>query len=298
MALLIIFIIWYNIWGRSNPKTYRSIESKLPKIFGTLIAISVFSSLIPHFLFASLGILLVLLGIGGVTVGPVIALVWMIRKMLGKDTKPGKRDDYTYYRETYQTNEKQKGMGVTVTGLSRSVPKRRKIIQKFSRKYALNLTEKEVDRIVDASYMSNCWEREIYDMSKNYDTVYQWYSGETGWLRAYLRAFPIQSVSSDFEMQRNICVDSFDQIFREADPGGYTTIDECVDAINNRFLTAFDETTFMIAFRFLEQNGRHYPLPHLGVIRNESPLEQLKRKYDEAEEARFEEKDNRRAQVR
>lgn len=298
MALLIIFIAWYYIRGRSNPKTYRSIEGKLPKIIGTLIAISVFTSLIPDFLFGSLAILMVLLAFGSFTVGPIILFIWLIKKLLGKDTKPGKKNDYTYYQQTYQNSEKPRGMGITVTGLTRSVPKRKKIIQKFNKRYSLNLTDKEVDRIVDASYMSNCWEREIYDMNKEYDTVYQWYYSESGWLRAYLRAFPIQSVSSDFEMQRNICVDSFDQIFREINPGSYATVDECIDAINNRFLTVFDEATFMMAYRFLEQNGRHYELPHLGVVRSESPLEQLKRKYDEAEDANVADNDRSRMQVR
>lgn len=297
MPLFVIFIIWYSIWGRNNPKTFRSIENKLPKIFGVLIAISVLSSLIPNLFVVSL-VLIGLLAAGMFTVGPFIFLAWLIRKLLGKDTKRGRQEDYTYYQETYQANEKPKGMSGTVTGLTRSVPKRRKIIQKFSKKYALNLTEKEVDRIVDASYISNCWEREIYDMNREYDTVYQWYKSESGWLRAYLRAFPVQSVSSDFEMQGNICVDSFDQIFREIKPGKYATVDECVDAINNRFLTSFDETTFMIAYRFLEQNGRHYELPRLGVVQNESPLEQLKRKYDEAEAARVGENDNQRVRIR
>ncbi|MGN0152084.1 MAG: hypothetical protein ACI39Q_06390 [Wujia sp.] len=276
MPIFVFFIIWYALYGKNNPKIFRTLEDKIPKIIGILILISVFSSMIPHVLSASIALIF--------SLAPLIFIGWLIYRLSGRGKKKDQRSDYTYYQNNYQAEEKKRGMGTSVTGLTRSVPKRRKIVEKFNKKYKLSLTEKEIERIVDASYVSNCWEREIYDMDREYDTLYQWYNGASGWLRAYLHAFPVQSVSSDFEMQRNICMDSFDQIFRDIQPGKFATIDDCVDAINNRYMTVFDETTFMIAYRFLESNGRKYELPHLGVMRNESEMDRLKRKYDEAAE--------------
>lgn len=281
MPLLFIFIIWYNCYGRNNPKIYRELSDKIPKIIGALIIFSVISSALPSVLSFSI-FTIVGLSVG---FGPLLFIIWLIRKALGKDKARDRKADYTYYQNHYQEQSKPKATGTAVTGLTRSVPKRRRIVEKFNKKYSLSLTEKEIDRIVDASYMSNCWEREIYDMNREYDSVFQWYNGDSGWLRSYLHAFPVQSVSSDFELQRTICLDSFDQIFRDINPGDYTTIDDCIDAINQRYLTAFDDSTFMIAYRFLEANGRHYELPHLGVMRNESDIDRLKHKYDATPDA-------------
>ncbi len=281
MPLLFIFITWYICYGRNNPKIYRGLAGKVPKIIGVLIILSALSSVSPSVLSFSVVAVIAL----GITFGPFIFLFWLIRKLLGKDKVRDQKADYTYYQNHYQEQSKPKTAGTAVTGLTRSVPKRRKIVEKFNKKYSLSLTEKEIDRIVDASYMSNCWEREIYDMNREYDSVFQWYNGDSGWLRSYLHAFPVQSVSSDFELQRTICLDSFDQIFRDINPGNYTTIDDCIDAINQRYLTSFDDSTFMIAYRFLEANGRHYELPHMGVMRNESDIDKLRHKYDATPDA-------------
>lgn len=278
MPILIIFIVWYVIAGRNNPKVYKNIGDKIPKIIVGLIILSMCTSFIPSLLGFSIALAVAL----AFTVGPIVFTIWLIKKALGKNSKNDKKDDYTYYQEHYKDTDTRKGAATTVTGLTRSVAKRKKIVDKFNKKYNLTLTEQEVERIVDASYMSNCWEREIYDMDKNYDSVYQWYNSESGWLRAYLRAFSVQSVSSDFDLQKKICLDTFDQIFRDVNPGKFTTIDECVESINARYFTFFDESIFMIAYRFLEANGRRYDLPHHGAIKHESEIDALQRKYDEA----------------
>ena len=153
---------------------------------------------------------------------------------------------------------------MTVTGLTKAVPKRRKIIQKFNQKYDLYLTDEEINRIVDASYMSNCWEREILDMDQKYDTISQWYRGDSAWLRAYLHAFPVQNVTSDFESQRSICLDTFYQVFSEIDPGKYGSVESCVRA-----------------HRFLADNGYKFELPHFDVRGVKSDIDRLKDKYDQ-----------------
>lgn len=285
MSFFIVFIVWYNFFGKSNPKIYRSLQDKIGKIFGVLILFSIISSMSFKFLIGSMVALLIL----GVACAPFVLLYKILKKIFFPDNKRS-NEDYIYNKNassdtnTYnEQNYNKSGKGMSVTGLTKSVPKRKKIVKKFNDKKGLNLTEAEMDRIVDASYISYYWEKEIFDMDSDYDSIYEWYRGETGWLRAYLRVFNVQTVSSDFGMQRKICIDSYDQIFREVNPGEFATIDECVDAINNKFLASFDETTFMIAYRFLEANGRNYELPSSGIIRNESELERLQRKYDEAQ---------------
>ena len=284
MAFFVMFIIWYNVWGKNNPRVYNSLQDKLKKIIFGFVALSMFTSFIPNFLAATM------FGVGGLLVAflPLGILMYALSRTFGKKKRQVEQDKYTYNGgnatqgyANYATYDKKKHKGMSLTGLTKSVPKRRKIVSKFNKKYDLTLTDKEIDRIVDASYMSYAWEREIYDMEKEYDAIHEWYNTDTCWLRAYLRAFAVQSVSSDFEMQRQICLSNFDQIFNEIRPGSFATIDDCIDAINNKYMTFFDESAFMIAYRFLEMNGRKYDLPSSGILRNESDLDRLKRKYDE-----------------
>ena len=281
MGIFGFFIMWYFIFGRNNPKVYRKIEGNLSKIITGVILLSFFTKAIPGLFALSIGMLGMFMLLG--------APIWVIKTILqGAFEKESKQNvtqqtakgtGYTYAEEFQRSNSGKKG--ISMTGLTKSVPKRRKIIQKFNKKYSLNLTDKEVDRIVDASYMSYCWEYEIFCMDKEYDTIYEWYKGDSNWLRAYLHVFPIQNVSSDFEMQRQTCINVFNQIFTEINPSSFATIDDCIDAINNRYYTAFDETTFMIAYRFLEVNGKKHSLPNSGVARTSSELERLMRKYDD-----------------
>jgi hypothetical protein len=297
MSFFIIFVIWYNIFGKQNPKIYRAIDGKIGKIFGGVILFSVISSVLPglsSLMFALLALL--------ICVSPFILIVLFIQWLTGNGpfsnsrrakNKQTNRDWNTYYQQSVggqdpyinsrynQSGGRRGTIDPTLTGLTKSVPKRRKIIQKFNNKYSLNLTDAEIDRIVDASYMSFSWEREIYDMDKDYNSVFEWYNSETCWLRAYLRVFPVQSVSSDFKRQLQICLDVFDDIFNTIKPSTYASVDDCVDAINNRYLTSFDENTFMIAYNFLNANGRKHNLPKAGATKMYSELDRLMSKYDE-----------------
>lgn len=278
MPFLIFFLIWYGIWGQNDPKAYHRLAGKVPKIITGLIFLSIFSSIIPELL----GISIALLAIGGVFFGPFIFLGWLINKTT-KGKKRQQKKDYEAYQRYYQAthNTGRKGTSsMTVTGLTKSVSKRVKIVEKFNKKYELNLTDVEIDRIVDASYYSNCWEREIYDMSQSFDTMTQWYNADTGWLRAYLHSFPVQNVTSDFEAQHEICLETFKQVFDAVEPGKFSSIDDCVQAINHAFFTNFDESSFMIAYRFLEKNGLKYKLPHMKLMKATSDIDALREKYD------------------
>lgn len=267
MSLLIIFILWYCIFAKTNPEIYKKIGNMFGKIVKWLIIFSIITSIIPSIFAGSVRIIFSLLGIG-FAFAPVFAIIWFVKRLQGRNKK--KEDNYNYEN-------------VQRTSLTKSVPKRRKIVSRFSKKYNLNLTEKEIERIVDASYISYGWEREISDMNRNYDSLYEWYDSDANWLRAYFRIFPIQNVSSDFEMQKQMCLDVYERIFTEMPPQSYNSVDACIEAVNNRYMTAFDETTFMIVYRFLQRNGRKIELPRADVLRSESELERLMHAYDNSD---------------
>lgn len=273
MPLLIIFFIWYGMYGRNNPNVYSKIHNKI----GWIIALFVIFGGLSGFS-SAFGTLLVLSLVIAVFGAPIWLVAWLISRS-SKGKAKQKQNDYDYYKKHYSQSEGNKG--TTVTGLTRAVPKRRKIVQKFNLKYDLYLTEEEIARIVDASYMSNCWEREILDMDQKYDTISQWYRGDSAWLRAYLHAFPVQNVTSDFESQRSICLDTFYQVFSEIDPGKYESVESCVREINHRFMTNFDDITFSVAHRFLADNGYKFELPHYDVRGVKSDIDRLKDKYDQ-----------------
>lgn len=181
MPLVFIFFIWYGMYGRNNPKIYSKLHDKFGLIVFLLFIFSGLSSFSSSF-----GVLLLVSLIIAVVGAPFWLIAWLISKS-AKGKARQKQNDYDYYTQHYSQSDAKAGM--TVTGLTKAVPKRRKIIQKFNQKYDLYLTDEEINRIVDASYMSNCWEREILDMDQKYDTISQWYRGDSAWLRAYLHAF-------------------------------------------------------------------------------------------------------------
>jgi hypothetical protein len=261
------------MYGRNNPKIYSKLHDKFGLIVFLLFIFSGLSSFSSSF-----GVLLMVSLIIAVVGAPIWLIAWLISKS-AKGKARQKQNDYDYYTQHYSQSDAKAGM--TVTGLTKAVPKRRKIIQKFNQKYDLYLTDEEINRIVDASYMSNCWEREILDMDQKYDTISQWYRGDSAWLRAYLHAFPVQNVTSDFESQRSICLDTFYQVFSEIDPGKYESVESCVREINHRFMTNFDDITFSVAHRFLADNGYKFELPHFDVRGVKSDIDRLKDKYDQ-----------------
>lgn len=240
MPLVFIFFIWYGMYGRNNPKIYSKLHDKFGLIVFLLFIFSGLSSFSSSF-----GVLLLVSLIIAVVGAPFWLIAWLISKS-AKGKARQKQNDYDYYTQHYSQSDAKAGM--TVTGLTKAVPKRRKIIQKFNQKY---------------------------------DTISQWYRGDSAWLRAYLHAFPVQNVTSDFESQRSICLDTFYQVFSEIDPGKYESMESCVREINHRFMTNFDDITFSVAHRFLADNGYKFELPHFDVRGVKSDIDRLKDKYDQ-----------------
>lgn len=165
--------------------------------------------------------------------------------------------------------------------LPTSAKKRRKIIARFNEAYSLNLTEAEINRIAEASYMSAGWAEEIHDMTEDYETVSSWYANGTPWLKAYLSAFQKQSISSDFQVQEQIVLDSFDRVFSDVCCFPNQTVESAIEQINRKYLTRFNEATFTIAYRFLESKGKKYPISFAQVYSVNEEIDELLDKYSD-----------------
>ncbi len=164
--------------------------------------------------------------------------------------------------------------------LPKASGRRTKIVNKFNEQYNLYLTEEQIRNIVAASYMSNAWKQEVEAMYTKYDSVYQWLVGDTAYLRAYLRAFAVQDVTSDFRQQQQIVTDSFEEIFQYSDTISGLSLERRIDMINSKFLTNFDDITYMIAYRYLEAMGYHHELEKTALTRIDGTFDDLVAKYD------------------
>ena len=164
--------------------------------------------------------------------------------------------------------------------LPKATGRRTKIVNKFNEQYSLFLTEEQIRNIVAASYMSNAWKREVEAMYAKYDSVYQWLVGDTAYLRAYLRAFAVQDVTSDFQQQQKIVTESFEEIFRYSDTISGLSLERRIEMINSKFLTNFDDITYMIAYRYLEVMGYHHELEKTQLNRIDGTFDDLVAKYD------------------
>lgn len=169
--------------------------------------------------------------------------------------------------------------------LPKSATRRMKIVRKFNEQYDLYLTDEQIKRIVDASYMSVAWKNEVEAMANKYDSVYQWLVGDTAYLRAYLRVFAVQDVTSDFPQQMQIVMDSFEEIFDYSDTISGLTLERRIEMINSKFLTNFDDITYMIAYRYLESLGLHHELGQTQINRIDGTFDDLVAKYDRMSDA-------------
>ena len=137
---------------------------------------------------------------------------------------------------------------------------------------------------MNASYVSYYWEKEIYDMTQDYSVPAEWLKSDTDWLRAYLMAFPVMDIASDFTVQKTIVINSYLQIFKAIQGKSYYSVDEMIKDVNNMYLVNFDEMTFMIAHKFLRENGFNFELPQIGVMKNMSEIDRLAQQYDKMED--------------
>ena len=59
--------------------------------------------------------------------------------------------------------------------------------------------------------------------------------------------------------------------------------EELIRRVNEKFLTYFDDASFMIAYRFLESKGLKHNLGKGQVIRNDSEIDKLLNEYKDKE---------------
>lgn len=277
MPAIIIFLIIFGIVGDRNNKFTRKTFSLLKKIIIGCILVSALGWVIP--------VVAILAGVifpGFLLLGFII---WMLIRTFNKNAARknqgslNQRNDDTgryYGADNYRGTS-----GKFASSLPKAASARRRIIEKFNKKYELLLTDSQIQRIVDASYYSPQWDREIQDMNQEYNSIYEWFQGDTAWLRAYLKAFRVQSISSDFKQQHDICVDEYNQVFSGVDMTRAFNQDAAITEINNTYFTQFNDISFMIAYRFLEANGKRYNLSQHEVVRNESETDRLARKYED-----------------
>jgi len=163
--------------------------------------------------------------------------------------------------------------------LPKAPTKRKKIIQNFNNKYNLNLTEEQIQSIANSSYMSEIWHNEVDAMNQKYNSVYEWFPGYTQWLRTYMYVFHVQEITSDIRQQEKIVIKTFEEIFQYADSLEGFTVAEKIEKVNSKYMTAFDDATFMIAYRFLEAKGMHHDLEGPELLKDENEIDELLEKY-------------------
>jgi len=200
------------------------------------------------------------------------------KKKQKQNTWNGSTGNYTSARSTASRSDAAAGRVFSVI-LPKQVSKRRKIVQEFNKKYKLYLTDEQIKGIVDSTYMSETWKREVEAMAGKYETVYEWFQGDTKWLRAYLHAFHVQDVTSDFVQQERIVVTAFEEIMRYSDSISQMPLSERIREINSKYYTNFDDVTYMIAYRFLESRGLFHTLETVQPVRDDSDLDELMKKY-------------------
>ena len=191
------------------------------------------------------------------------------------------------YRENSgQASYSTQGSYTTYTAskiLPKPLGRRNKIISTFNERYDLSLTETEIHRIAEASYVSEAWKREVESMTTKYETEGQWFVGPTDWLRVYIYVFYNQNISSDFSLQEQICFETLDEVMAYACAIPDATIEERIQRINDRYFTRFNEMSFMIAYRFLQRKGRNYDLSRPDLVKNvDQELEEALKKYQTA----------------
>lgn len=163
--------------------------------------------------------------------------------------------------------------------LPKAPAKRKKIVQNFNTKYNLNLTEEQIQSISNSSYMSEIWHGEVEAMNQKYNSVYEWFPGYTQWLRTYMYVFHVQEITSDIKQQEQIVIKSFEELFAYADSLEGFSVSEKIEKINSKYMTSFDDATFMIAYRFLEAKGLHHTLEGPELLKEENELDELLEKY-------------------
>lgn len=186
-----------------------------------------------------------------------------------------------FFKKVFSDDKDKEKIEVTDEDMvPKTVDGRVKIIEKFNEKYNLTLSKEQIDKIANSSFQDDGWLKEIVSMTKKYSTISEWYQGDTDWLRAYIKSFNVMNISTDFNYQKEICLNNFKEAFQSADTSNSGSIDECINKINNQYMSNFDELTFMIAHKFLDKNKCKFDLPKARLVNTKSEINDLINKYD------------------
>ncbi len=280
MIEVIIILIIFGVFKNTDKDQRKSAMFKgISSVVAFMIAIQFFMFLIPimfatgiSFSFSFMPF--IVLAVGIFFAGTIYKKIK--RRIMGLG---GSNSSFNNANNTASGSDINSVMQEAMNALPKSNKKRRNIVAAFSKKNDLYLTDEEIKRIVDSSYMSASWKMEIAAMNMKYESIYQWFSGNTAWLRAYMYVFKVQNISSDFYLMQKIVFDSFDEIFRYIGKRDEFSLDDILGDINNTFMTSFDDVTFMIAYRYLQSNGKTYDLGKISILKNEDQVDKMKQKY-------------------
>lgn len=274
---LILFIILMVKGDRQNWFTSKQFSTVKKVVIG-LILLNVFSGVFPALFVLSMLFSPILIP---VLIGIIVSKGKKKKNERVENTYKGSFNQHDDETGRYSGRNRNGSVEKFQSMLPKAASKRRKIIEKFNKKFDLTLTDEQIQRIVDASYYSYDWAKELEDMDKDYNSIYEWYQGDTAWLRSYIKAFIVQSISSDFEQQKDICIAELDQVFSEVDLAGSISQEDKIRSINDKFYTEFDDVSFMIAYRFLEKHGKKFDLGKNKVMKYESEMDVLAKKYEQ-----------------
>lgn len=190
-----------------------------------------------------------------------------------------KTNKNTQYNSAPFANKKGNNNVANPYNLPRSESGRTKIINKFNSKYDLNLSNTDINTMSSATYMSLEWASEVYAMTQKYDSIYEWLGQGNIWLRVYLYAFNIQNISPVFNKQEELVYNAFNTIFTEMCYDETLPTEVIIENINNKYMTRFDEASFLLAINYMESKGRHFKFGSPILTRVHSDIDDLAKKY-------------------
>ena len=197
----------------------------------------------------------------------------------GAESQKYEGPKYSQAAQNYSSSFDDKTYKVVSAILPKSVKKRAELVNDFSEEFKLYLTPEQVDKIVNATYLSENWKKEVEAMNtKLYEVPSQWFQGPTKWLRTYLYAFAIQDVTSDWEQQQRIAQSAFEEVFKYSDTLENVTLEERIHTVNDKFYTQFDDVTFMNAYHYLESIGLNHNIDTTRHVYMDK-AEEMEKKY-------------------
>ena len=163
--------------------------------------------------------------------------------------------------------------------------KREDIIIAFSNRYSVGISDEDRQAIVDATYYSNDWERELEAMTNDYANLGMWYTKDDKkmcWLRVYLAAFPVKEISSDIDEQYSITVEKhFINLYKAICKRDFLTNEEIIKYINETFLLNFDKNSFAVWKAYMKDNDFIIKLKNEGQVGFDTDINKLMRNYSD-----------------